>query len=185
MKLKTMIFALALIVINSFVFGAGPEVGDEAPDFTLPYATADTINFDGVTLSDYFGKQPVILAFYPADFSPGCTTEMCNIRDNFAAFNNLNAAVLGISNDNVFAHQAWIKQEGFQFKLLTDNHYKVAKMYDSYNKKYGMHQRTVYVIDQDGKITYKNLKYKTGNAKDFSALKEAIAKLGESENEKM
>lgn len=185
MKIKIAIFGLFLLIVNSLAFGAGPNVGDEAPDFTLPYATADTVNYDGVTLSDYFGKQPVILAFYPADFSPGCTTELCNIRDNFAAFNDLNAAVLGISNDGPFAHQAWIKQEGFQFKLLTDNHYKVAKMYSSYNEKYGMHQRTVYVINQDGKITYKNLNYKAGNADDFNALKEAVAKLGESENEKM
>ncbi len=185
MKYRAIFLSIFLLFASTTAFGDGPKVGDVAPDFTLPYATADTVNFGGVTLSDYFGKQPVILAFYPADFSPGCTTELCNIRDNFTAFNNFDAAVLGISNDNPFAHQAWIKQEGFQFKLLTDNHYKVAKMYGSYNEKYGMHQRTVYVINKDGKITYKNLHYKAGNAQDFNALKAAVAKLGESENGKM
>lgn len=176
MKYMTFSLMLVLLLVGG-IKAAGPEAGDTAPDFTLPYASPDTINFDGVTLSDYFGKQPVVLAFYPADFSPGCTTELCNIRDNFASFNNFSAAVLGISNDGVFAHQAWIKDEGFQFKLLSDSHYKVAKMYGSYNDQYGMHQRTVYVINKDGKITYKNLQYKAGNADDFNALKAAVAKV--------
>ena len=170
---------IILFTLIGGTLGAGPEVGETAPDFTLPYATADTIVFDGVTLSDFFGEKPVVLAFYPADFSPGCTTELCNIRDNFSAFNNLDAEVLGISSDGVFAHQAWINQENFQFKLLSDKHFKVGKMYESYSQKMGVHKRTVYVIDEEGNITYKNLNYKAGNPEDFNAMKNAVADLGE------
>ncbi len=154
-----------------------PETGSIAPDFTLPYASADTINFDGITLSDFQGDKPVVLAFYPADWSPGCTTQLCTFRDNFHAFNDLNAEVLAISGDYVFSHKAWIEAEGFQFKLLSDHFHKVAKMYHSYRPNLGMNKRTVYIIDRQGKIHYKNMKYSPGDSTDFQALQQALSAL--------
>jgi len=167
-----------VLIGTSFVFAQGVQVGDTAPDFRLPYASQDTINFDGITLSEFHGKQPVVLAFYPADWSPGCTTQMCTFRDNFFDFDTLDAEILGISGDYVFSHKAWIDSMGFQFKLLSDHQHKVAQMYNSYRPKHGMNKRTVFVVDTDGKISYKNMAYHPGDPGDFEALQEHIASLG-------
>ena len=173
---------LGLILLLILAVGSLPardlKLGDDAPDFTLPFASPDTIDFDGVRLSDYYGKQNVVLAFYPADWSPGCTTEMCNLRDNFAELSQLNAAILGISGDYVFSHKAWIEHHGIQFKLLSDHLHKVARMYQSYRPTIGMNKRTVFIIDKEGKIAYINLNYTAGNQQDFRRLQEHLAALG-------
>jgi len=173
----TIIALISIGFLSSLIFADELQVGDMAPDFTLPYASADTINFDGITLSDLHGEQPVVLAFYPADWSSGCTTQLCNFRDNFQMFNQLNAAVLGISGDYVFSHKAWIEEEGFQFKLLSDHSHKVAKMYNSYRPKVGMNKRAVFVLNEEGKITYMNKNYKAGSREDFQALNEHLTSL--------
>lgn len=170
------IFLMTIMLVGSLA-ARNLSVGDEAPDFTLPYASPDTIDFDGVRLSDYQGKQNVILAFYPADWSPGCTTEMCNLRDNFTALSQLNAAILGISGDYVFSHKAWIEHHGIQFKLLSDHLHNVARMYQSYRPEMGMNKRTVYIIDKQGKIAYMNLNYTAGNQRDFQDLRSHLASL--------
>jgi len=74
-----------------------PAVGDPAPDFALPYATRDSVASEDLKLSSLFGKRNIILAFYPADWSGGCTKEMCTMRDNFNALAGLNAEILPIS----------------------------------------------------------------------------------------
>ncbi len=61
------------------------NVGDAAPDFTLPYATKDSVSRSPVSLSDLVGKRTIVVAFYPADWSTGCTKEVCTMRDNFGA----------------------------------------------------------------------------------------------------
>jgi peroxiredoxin len=154
------------------------KVGDPAPDFALPYATKDTIVFTPpLKLSDEIGKRNIVVAFYPADWSGGCTTEMCTIRDDFSNLEELNAEILPISGDYVFTHQQWAKYHHLPFKLLSDHNHAVAKMYDSYNSSSGFNKRTVYVIDKSGKIAYMNLHYDVRTPADFQKLKEVLASL--------
>jgi peroxiredoxin len=171
---------LASVALVCFLFArsalAGSElaIGQKAPDFTLPAATKDTILFSGIQLSHVVGKNIILLAFYPADWSGGCTTEMCTMRDNFAGLSTLGAKVLAISGDYVFSHHAWAKQLNLPFTLLSDHNHAVAKLYDSYNEKHGMNFRTVYLIDRSGKIAYKDLAYQAGSQQSFDRLKAAL-----------
>lgn len=156
-----------------------PKVGDPAPDFKLPYATKEKIFLrpeEHMSLASLRGKN-VVLAFYPADWSGGCTTEVCTFRDTFAEFGKLNATVLGVSGDYVFSHHEWAKHHNLQFPLLSDHDHKVAKMYDSYNPEYGMNKRTVFLIDKDGVVRYVNLAFKAGDKKDYDALRAELEKL--------
>jgi len=172
---------LTLIIgLTGALSAAELEIGSDAPDFILPYASPDTINFDGLRLSQFQGKKYVVLAFYPADWSPGCTTQMCNFRDNFRALDELDAEIIGVSGDYVFSHQAWIEHHGIQFKLASDHQHKVARMYNSYRPKIGMNKRTVFVIDKQGKISYINMDYSAGNPQDFEALQQHLASLSKS-----
>ncbi len=152
-------------------------VGDRAPDFSLPSATKDTINFAGVRLSGVVGQNNIILAFYPADWSGGCTKEMCTMRDNFTDLSNLGATVFGISGDYVFCHHEWAMHHNLQFALLSDHNHDVARLYQSFNPKTGYNLRTVYVIDRSGKIAYIDSSYKAGSADSFDKLKSALEKL--------
>ncbi|MCI0331405.1 MAG: redoxin domain-containing protein [candidate division Zixibacteria bacterium] len=152
-----------------------PEVGEKAPDFELPIATKDTILFEGKKLSDFLERGPVVLAFYPADWSGGCTKEVCTIRDSFSEFEKLGAAVIGISGDYVFSHKEWAKHHNLPFWLASDHLGKVSLQFASYNPEAGYSKRTVYVLDKDGVVRYKNLAFKAGSEEDYKTLKEAVA----------
>jgi peroxiredoxin len=153
------------------------EVGQLAPDFTLPYATRDSIARAPLKLSDAVGKRNIILAFYPADWSGGCTKEVCAMRDDFGNLEKLKADVFAISGDYVWSHFEWAKHHNLPFKLLSDHPHVVARAYNSYNEKSGYNRRTVFVIDKEGKIAYLDLEYSVANNDDFSRLKDALAKL--------
>jgi peroxiredoxin Q/BCP len=158
---------------------AAPKVGEAAPDFKLPYATQEGTFMkpeELMALSSLRGKS-VILAFYPADWSGGCTQEVCTLRDTFAELSKLNASVLGISGDYVFSHHEWAKFHKLQFPLLSDHDHSVGRMYDSYNANYGMNKRTVYLIDKGGVVRYVNLAFKAGDKKDYDALRAELEKL--------
>ncbi|HEX6182672.1 MAG TPA: peroxiredoxin [Pyrinomonadaceae bacterium] len=158
---------------------AAPKVGEAAPDFKLPYATAEKLFMkpdEQMTLSGLRGKN-VILAFYPADWSGGCTTEVCTFRDTFMEFGKFNAMVLGISGDYVFSHHEWAKHHKLQFPLLSDHDHRVAKAYDSYMEQYGFNKRTVYLIDKEGIVRYVNLAFKAGDKKDYDTLRAELEKL--------
>lgn len=183
----TSVIAL-LLVSASLLFAQAPptgqttsapslEVGQPAPDFALPYATRDSIARTPIKLSDFFGKRNVILAFYPADWSSGCTKEVCTMRDDFNNLEKLNAEILAISGDYVFSHHEWAKHHNLPFKLLSDHSHDVAKMYHSYNEKSGFNRRTVIVVDKQGKIAYVDLQYSVADNEDFNRLKEALSKL--------
>jgi glutaredoxin-dependent peroxiredoxin len=174
---------LVLMICSTFLIGSSValpadklKVGDKAPDFTLPYATKDTI-IEALKLSDIVGKDNVVLAFYPADWSGGCTKEMCTMRDNFAALSQLDATIYGLSGDYVYSHREWAKFHNLQFGLLSDHDHAVAKAYDSFNPSSGHDFRTIYVVDKRGRIAYLDLKYSAGSAESFDKLKAALAKL--------
>ena len=158
---------------------AAPKVGEAAPDFKLPYATQEKLFMkpeEQMSLASLRGKN-VILAFYPADWSGGCTAEVCTFRDTFADLGKLNAVVLGISGDYVFSHHEWAKHHKLQFPLLSDHDHKVARAYDSYMEDYGFNKRTIFLIDKEGIVRYVNLALKANEKKDYDALRAELEKL--------
>ncbi len=172
MRLFTLLIA---IVLTAPAFaGDPPQVGSNAPDFTLSYATKDTIVSKGFTLSTSLGTNTIILAFYPGNWSGGCTKEMCTMRDNFASLSELGATVYGISGDYVWSHREWAKQLDLQFALLSDHDHAVAKAYSSYNPETGYNKRTVYVIDRSGKVAYIDPDYRVATDDSFNKLKSAL-----------
>jgi peroxiredoxin Q/BCP len=159
---------------------AGPEVGQKAPDFKLPYATQEKIEYNpekGMSLSQYRGKI-VVLAFYPADWSSGCTNEVCTLRDTFRDLDSLGAVILGISGDYVFSHHEWAKHHNLKFPLLSDHDHAVAKAYASFMGPPLMYnKRTIYVIDGEGIVRYRDLDLQHDSKADYDAVKASIDKL--------
>ena len=156
-----------------------PKAGETAPDFRLPYATMEKIYLkpeEYMALSSMRGKN-VILAFYPADWSGGCTEEVCTLRDTFAELQKLNAVVLGISGDYAFSHHEWAKFHKLQFPLLSDHDHKIARLYGSFNEENGYNKRTVFLIDKAGVVRYSNLDFKAGDINDYNRLREELSKL--------
>lgn len=128
------------------------NVGDDAPDFTLP------TDGDGeITLSGLKG-QKVVIYFYPKDDTPGCTKESCAFRDNLPAFENLNAQIIGISKDSVAKHDKFKAKHSLNFPLASDENGDVCERYgvwkekSMYGKKYMGIERSTFLIDEDGKI---------------------------------
>lgn len=119
-----------------------------APDFTLK-TTPD----QKVSLADFRGS-PVILAFYPADFSPVCGDEMSLYNEILPEFQKFGAEIMGISVDGVWCHLAFSKARNLHFPLLSDFEPKgeVARKYGVYNKKEGICERALFVIDKNGII---------------------------------
>src|SRR5207253_1044839 len=102
------------------------EVGQAAPDFTLP-GIVDGQRRD-YTLSEFRGHK-VVLAFYPGDDTPGCTRQMCSYRDDISKFEEVDAVLLGISPQDVDSHERWAQKRNFHFPLLADTDRAVAKAY--------------------------------------------------------
>jgi len=176
-NLLALLLFLPLFTAAQDKVAAPPKVGDAAPEFSLPYATQDSVGGDNLVLSSLFGKKNIVLAFYPADWSGGCTKEMCTMRDNFSELSKNNVEVLGISGDYEYSHREWAKSLKLPFKLVADHNHAVARTFNSYNPEEGMNKRTVYVIDKSGKIAYIDLEYKSRDIASFNKLQDALKKL--------
>jgi peroxiredoxin len=124
--------------------------GSKAPEFTLK-TTPD----QSVSLSDFRGR-PVVLAFYPADWSPICSDQMGLYAQVMAEFKKFNAEVLGISVDGVWSHLAFAKDRKLNFPLLADFEPKgsVSKAYGVYEEPIGECARALFVIDPKGMIRW-------------------------------
>jgi peroxiredoxin Q/BCP len=128
------------------------ETGTMAPDFTL-----ESDGSGPVSLSDFRGKK-VVLYFYPKDDTPGCTTEACNFRDDYAALTAAGAVVLGVSPDSIKSHRSFKNKYELPFLLLSDPDHKVADTYGAWGPKKMMGKsymgiiRSTFVIDEAGKI---------------------------------
>jgi peroxiredoxin len=174
---KIFILILSALFFESFSSAQQEQllkVGDKAPDFSLPYATKDSVSRNKIQLSSQIGKENIIIAFYPADWSGGCTKEVCTLRDNFSSLSQLNAKVFGISGDYIFSHHEWAKFHNLPFILLSDHDHQTAKKYNSYNSDYGYNKRTVYLIDPGGVVSYIDLNYSTSDEKSFKKLRTAL-----------
>lgn len=128
------------------------DIGDKAPDFTLPYDSGHSLK-----LSSLKGRN-VILYFYPKDDTPGCTTEACGFNDNLKAFEKLDAVIIGISKDSVASHQKFKKKYDLKFDLVSDEDGSVCEAYGTwmeksmYGRKYMGIDRATFLIDGQGKI---------------------------------
>ncbi len=126
------------------------SVDSRAPDFELE-------GHDGQTyrLRDYRG-QPVVLVFYPLDFSPVCSEEHACLVDVLSQFNRLEAQVFGISVDHRWAHAAFAAQRGIRYPLLADFHPRgaVGRRYGVHLEDKGFHARTIFVVDPEGRVSY-------------------------------
>jgi peroxiredoxin len=127
-------------------------IGDDAPDFSLVNQHGET-----VTLSDFAGKKPVVLVFYPLSFSGICTGELCELRDNFGTFERENVELLAISVDSKFVQKVFAEQEGYKFSVLADfwPHGAVARTYEVFLEEAGISNRATFVIDKAGKLVAK------------------------------
>lgn len=136
------------------------QVGDVAPDFSVLNEQSET-----VSLADLQGKW-VVLYFYPKDNTPGCNKEACAFRDNYAAFTEKNAVVLGVSLNDAKSHNKFIEKFDLPFSLLIDEDAQLSTTYESYGlkkfmgKEYMGIMRNTFLIDPNGKIAqiYKKVK---------------------------
>ncbi|MEU4524790.1 peroxiredoxin [Amycolatopsis sp. NPDC024027] len=149
------------------------EVGSEAPDFTL-----NDYNKQPVQLSSFRGDKPVLLVFYPFAFSGICTGELCQLRDEFADYDNKGVQVLGVSVDTPFSLKAWAEKEGYQFPLLSDfwPHGEVAQAYGVFNSDAGLAVRGTFLIDTSGVVRFAEVNA-PGEARDQQGWKKAVAEL--------
>jgi peroxiredoxin len=124
--------------------------GTPAPDFTLPSGPGQT-----VSLSDYRGR-PVVLVFYPADWSPVCGDQVVLYNELLSIFGEYGAEVLGISVDGVWSHRAFAEARNLDFPLLADFEPKghVARAYGVYRERDGTAERALFVIDAEGIVRW-------------------------------
>jgi len=150
------------------------SAGVQAPDFTLFDETGTQRR-----LSDYRGK-PVVLYFYPKDDTPGCTTEACNFRDDYSAYEKAVVTILGVSPDTVKSHQKFKTKYNLPFTLLADSDHKVCELYEVWGRKkmlgreYDGVYRTTFLIDPEGRIarTFENVKPAVHSGEILQALSE-------------
>ena len=151
------------------VMVSGPDVGKRAPTFRLPWANRDGAGpaDQPYDLSLDRGKT-VVLAFFPRDFTSGCTAEMKTFAEQYDSLFGPEVVVLGISVDSLQTHVRFAQSLALPFRLLSDPTQEVARRYAS-NDGSGYMRRTVYVIGADGKVQYRNTRF---NALDPSAYAE-------------
>ncbi|TFG26547.1 redoxin domain-containing protein [Candidatus Thorarchaeota archaeon] len=151
-------------------------VGSEAPDFTLLEAPGKSI-----TLSEEVQKGPVVVVFYPADFSSVCQEELCRFRDVLAEYNSLGANVLGISVDGIFSHAAFKEKNGIEFPLLSDWEKTTIREYGIVHENLAgmtnVAKRSVFVIDTDRTIVYIWVSDNPGKLPPFDEVEMVVRKL--------
>ena len=152
------------------------DVGSKAPDFTLMNQERQPVTLSGLK------GQPVVLAFFPAAFSGVCQKELCTFRDSMAQLNQAHAQVLGISVDTFFSLKAFQDQQSLNFPLLSDFNKEVIREYGVFNEDMiglkGIAKRSVFVIDKDGIVRYREVLEDARNEPDYKKVLDSVASLG-------
>jgi peroxiredoxin Q/BCP len=130
---------------------ANLQVGQPAPDFTLPDGDGNPWK-----LSEQRG-QTVVMLFYPGDETPVCTRQLCSVRDHWDDYSETGAQVVGISMNSVEEHHAFTENRKLPLRLLSDKDGAVSKLYDAVSWLPGRSARAVVVIDATGKISYRKV----------------------------
>ncbi len=150
--------------------------GTPAPGFSLPDA-----NGQPVSLRDFRGS-PLVLVFYPLDWSPTCSDQLSLYQSEAAEFARLGAKVVGISVDSIYSHGAWAAVRGLTFPLLADFEPKgdVARRYRVYREGDGFSERALYIVDGDGVIRYSHVSPELDHVPDIYDLFRVLESLGTS-----
>lgn len=131
--------------------GKGTAIGKRAPDFSL-----HDHNDQAVTASQLWSQGPVMLVFYPGDFSPICTKQLCAYNDQFQEFKTFGLSIFGISDNSVAAHKKFVETFKFSFPLLSDPNKRVAKLFDTTSfMMFGAVSRAVFVVSRGGIVLYR------------------------------
>lgn len=149
------------------------ENDTQAPDFELPNQFGEHVR-----LSDFRGRKPVALVFFPLAFSSTCTGELCELRDNLALFAGSHAELLAVSVDSKATLRAFAEKEGYNFALLADfwPHGAVAKEYGVFLEEKGFANRASFLIDTHG-IIKASFITAPGEARSLEAYRAALAEL--------
>ena len=153
-------------------------VGQSAPDFTLHETPQQQRS-----LSDYRGRN-VVLAFFPGAFTGVCTTEMCALRDRIDQFSSMNAEVIGITVDPLFAQAAWKAANNVEYTFLSDYNREVVNAYDvalpglAGMQGYVAAKRAVTIVDAQGVVRYHWVSESPGVEPDYEEVRAAVAALG-------
>lgn len=155
--------------------------GDDAPDFTAPLATGDVEPF---TFSENLDDAPIVLAFFPGAFTGTCTEEMCTFRDEMAQFNDVGATVYGVSVDTPFSLNEFRDKHDLQFDIVSDHEKELIEAFDVRMDfadlgYHGVAKRSVFVVDDDGTITYSWVSDDPGVEPDYDAVERAAAEAAE------
>ena len=187
MRGYTVVLAFAVLMFSSVpgasaqrdsavkaVLVGGPDVGKRAPDFSLPWASREGV---GPVESPYQlasdRGRTVVIAFYPRDFTKGCTAQMQTFGEQYDSLFGPEVTLVGISTDSVTTHSRFASSLKLPFKLLSDPDQRVAKQYASKDGG-GYNRRTVYVIGPDGRVKYRNMKFNALDPRSYSELRAAV-----------
>jgi peroxiredoxin len=152
-----------------------PAKGDSAPDFTNKVANGDVEEF---TLSEHTGDGPVVLAFFPGAFTPPCSNEMVALEEHLDDFEAAGASVYGLSADSPFSLNAFRDEHDLSFPLVSDMSRETIQAYDleidvGELGLYGVANRAVYVLNDEGTVTYEWVADTPENEPDYDELVDA------------
>ena len=142
---------------------------------TLKPFTATDQNGDTFDISQYLGKKPLVIYFYPKNFTPGCTAEACSFRDNYQDFQELGAEVIGVSGDSESSHKRFAKKHNLPFTLLSDKDGKLRKQFGVKKSILGLLPgRETFIFDDEAKLIlrFNSLDAKPHIRKALKALKD-------------
>jgi thioredoxin-dependent peroxiredoxin len=156
------------------VMVSGPDVGRRAPPFRLPWASKDGVGpaDQPYDLSLDRGKT-VVLAFFPRDFTQGCTAEMRIFAEQYDSLFGPDVTVVGVSTDSLATHSRFAASLNLPFRLLSDPQQQVAARYAAKDRS-GYMRRVVYVIGPDGKVRYRNMRFNALDPKHYADLAAAV-----------
>jgi peroxiredoxin len=147
------------------------EVGQKAPDFALPSDSWD----NQVSLESARREGPVVLFFYPGDWSSVCTDQMGQLQQELERFEEKGAKILGISVDSPWSHRAWAEEMGIEFPLLSDFQREVVEDYGVKHER-GFPERAYFVIDEEGVVRAKKVEASPGDQPEVEAVLEDLEK---------
>lgn len=123
------------------------KAGQNAPEFEALLDDGSTLR-----LKDYRGEKNVVLYFYPADFSAGCTAQACSFRDSYAAIAGYDAIIVGVSRDSAESHRSFKEKHHLGYPIITDPEGRLEQLYDVKSSLHLIRPRVTYVIDKAGVI---------------------------------
>jgi peroxiredoxin len=152
-------------------FGVAAEVGQKAPNFTLPSDSWE----NKMSLESVRQEGPVVLLFYPGDWSSVCTDQMGQLQGEIGRFEEKGAKVLAVSVDSPWSHKAWADESGIRFPLLSDLHREVVEDYRVKHEA-GFPERAYFIIDKEGVVRTKRIEDSPGDQPEVEDVLEDLDK---------